>query len=56
MNRLQNDFFLQLGDFRQMLDAIERIPGAMFMIKNLDSRYIYMSRGLRDAIHLAADF
>jgi len=56
MNRLQNDFFLQLGDFRQMLDAIERIPGAMFMIKNLDSRYIYMSRGLRDAIHLDADF
>ena len=56
MNQLQNDFFLQLGDFRQMLDALERIPGAMFMIKNLDSRYIYMSRGLREAIHLNAGF
>jgi len=56
VNRFQTDFFLQIGDFRQMLDAIERIPGAMFMIKNLDSRYIYMSRGLRDAIYLAADF
>ena len=56
MNRLPSDFFLQLGDSRQMLDALERIPGAMFMIKNLDSCYIYMSRGLRDAIHLAHDF
>ena len=52
MNRLQNDFFHQLGDLRPMLDALERIPGAMFMIKNLDSRYIYMSRALRDAINL----
>lgn len=56
MNRLQTDFLLQLGDFRQMLDAIERIPGAMFMIKNLDSRYIYMSRALREGIHLRPDF
>ena len=56
MNRLQNDFFLQLGDFRQMLDAIERIPGAMFMIKNLDSRYVFMSRALKEAVHLAPDF
>jgi AraC-like DNA-binding protein len=56
MNELQSDFFLHLGDFRQILDAIERIPGAMFMIKDLDSRYIYMSRGLREAIHLEPDF
>ena len=35
-----------------MLDALERMPGAMFMIKNLDSRYIYMSRALRQAVHL----
>jgi hypothetical protein len=35
--------FPQLSNFRQMLDAIERIPGAMFIIKNLDSRSIYMS-------------
>jgi AraC-like DNA-binding protein len=56
MNRLQSEFFEQIGDVRQMLDALERIPGAMFMIKNLDSGYLYMSRGLRDAIHLAPDF
>jgi AraC-like DNA-binding protein len=36
-----------------MLDALERIPNSLFMIKDLDSRYIYMSRGLREAIHLA---
>jgi AraC-like DNA-binding protein len=52
MDRLQNDFFPQLGDFRQILDALECIPGAMFMVKNLDSRYIYMSRALKEAINL----
>lgn len=56
MNRLQRDFLHQLDDVRQVLDALERIPGAMFMIKDLDSRYIYMSRGLRDAIHLPFGF
>jgi AraC-like DNA-binding protein len=56
VSQLQTDFFLQLGDLRPMLDALERIPGAMFMIKNLESRYIYMSRRLREAIHLAPDF
>lgn len=39
-----------------MLDVLERVPGAMFMIKNLDSRYIYMSRALKEAIHLPPDF
>lgn len=52
MDRLQNAFFPQLGDFRQILDALECIPGAMFMVKNLDSRYIYMSRALKEAINL----
>lgn len=52
MDRIQNDFFPELGNFRQILDAIECIPGAMFMVKNLDSRYIYMSRALREAINL----
>jgi AraC-like DNA-binding protein len=56
LNPEPNDFFQELGDFRQVLDALDRIPGAMFMIKNLDSRYIYMSRGLREAIHLGPDF
>ena len=52
MKRLQSEFFQQIGDLRQVLDALERLPGASFMIKNLDSRYIYMSRALREAIHL----
>ena len=53
MNRLQTDFFLQISDIAQLLAPLERIPGALFMIKNLESRYIYMSRALREAIHLA---
>lgn len=52
MNRLQNEFFRQIGDLRQVLDALERLPGAIFMIKNLDSRYIYMSRTAREVLHL----
>lgn len=56
MSRLQDEFFQQVGDLRQMLDALDRIPGATFMIKNLDSRYIYMSRVLREAIHLRPGF
>lgn len=52
MNRLQSEFFQQIGDLRQMLDALEHIPGAVFMIKNLDSRYIYMSRTARELLHL----
>lgn len=46
------DLLDRLGNVREMLDALERIPGSLFMIKDLDSRYVYMSRGLRDAIHL----
>lgn len=55
MRKLQSDFLQQVGDITQILQALERIPGAMFMIKNLDSRYIYMSRALRQTINLRPD-
>jgi hypothetical protein len=50
-SRVQSDFFQQIGEFSQILDVLERLPGAMFMVKNLDSRYVYMSIKLREAIH-----
>jgi AraC-like DNA-binding protein len=53
MNRLQNAFFNEVADTTQLLQALEHLPGALFMIKDLDSRYIYMSRALREAINLA---
>ena len=53
---VQRHFFASLADARQMLEALDQLPGAMFMIKNLDSRYVFMSRALKEAIHLAADF
>ena len=56
MRPVQKHFFAQVADLGQLLDPLERIPGAMFMIKNLDSRYVYMSRGLRRAIHLPESF
>jgi AraC-like DNA-binding protein len=56
MKPIQQEFFQQVTDLSQILDPLERIPGAMFMIKNLDSRYIYMSRALREAVHLAPGF
>jgi len=49
---LQADFIEQIGDFRQILDALELLPGTMFAIKNLESRYVYMSVALRRAIHV----
>jgi len=52
MKNLQKTFFRQIEDMTQILQALEHIPGALFMIKNLDSRYIYMSRALREAIHV----
>jgi AraC-like DNA-binding protein len=52
MTKKMDSFLQRVGDLREMLDALERIPGALFMIKDLDSRYVYMSRGLREAIHL----
>ncbi len=56
MSCLQTKFLQQIGDLRQALDALDCLPGAMFMIKDLDSRYIYMSRALREAIHLRPGF
>src|SRR5688572_1599617 len=53
---IQKAFFDQVADFKQILDPLERVPGAMFMIKNLESRYVYMSHGLREAIHLSPGF
>jgi len=44
-------FFDELRDLRQILEALEYLPDAMFMIKDRDSRYVYMSRELRQAIH-----
>ena len=49
---LQADFIERIGDFRQILDALELLPGTMFAIKNLESRYVYMSVALRRAIHV----
>lgn len=48
---LQEKFFAGLPDSLQILEALDHVPGAMFMIKNLDSRYVYMSRALKQAIH-----
>jgi AraC-like DNA-binding protein len=51
----RSDFLNQIGNLREMLDALDRIPQALFMIKDLDSRYVYMSRALREAIHRRND-
>jgi len=48
-SRVQSNFFQQISEFSQILDVLERLPGAMFMVKDLDSRYIYMSTMLREA-------
>lgn len=56
MKPIQKQFLSEVSDVRQMLDALDRIPGAMFMIKNLESRYIYMSRALQKTIHLPENF
>ena len=49
--QLQSGFFKEVADFTQLLQALEHLPGSLFMIKNLDSRYFYMSRSLREACH-----
>lgn len=49
---IQSPFFDQVANLTEMLDALNRIPGAMFMVKNRESRYIYMSRALREAIQI----
>jgi AraC-like DNA-binding protein len=48
------EFLSRVGDFRQILDALQRLPGALFAIKNLESRYIYMSSALRRVIQVHA--
>lgn len=48
----QDDFFRAAPQVKEILDALDRLPGAMFMIKNHESRYVYMSHGLREAIYL----
>jgi AraC-like DNA-binding protein len=46
------EFLGRIRNLREMLDVLARMPGSSFMIKDLDSRYVYMSRFLREAIHL----
>lgn len=48
-------FFNELHSIREMLDALQSLPDALFMIKDQDSRYVYMSRDLKRAIHLSPD-
>lgn len=48
----RDSLFKEVADISQLLEALEHLPGALLMIKNLDSRYIYMSRTLREAINL----
>ena len=50
-NAFQTAFFDQFDNLIQFLDALQLLPRAMFMIKDLDSRYVYMSEPLRRAIH-----
>lgn len=52
----QQQFLANLAQGREMLDALDGIPGAMFMIKNLESRYVFMSQALKEAVHLSPDF
>ncbi|MFM7605621.1 MAG: helix-turn-helix domain-containing protein [Prosthecobacter sp.] len=49
-------FYHRLADGHELLQALDQIPAAMFMIKDCDSRYVFMSRALKDAIHLPPDF
>jgi len=53
--RQQNEFFERLHNIAEMLDALQVLPGALFMIKDVDSRYVYMSRELTEAIHQPAN-
>jgi AraC-like DNA-binding protein len=49
---MKSGFLSQVGDFCQILDTLQRLPGTMFAIKDLESRYVYMSSSLCDAIHV----
>lgn len=50
----QKRFFDNLNSGVEILDALQHLPDALFMIKDCDSRYIYMSNALQQAIHLPA--
>lgn len=50
--QFQESFFLEAVGIEVVLAAFDRLPNSMFMIKNRDSRYVYMSRGLRAVIPL----
>ena len=47
---LQKTFFEDLGSVVQILEAMDQTLDSMIMVKNLDSRYLFMSRSLRRAI------
>lgn len=49
---LQEGFFSEIANFTQFFSILERLPNALFMIKNLESRYVFMSAALRREIHL----
>lgn len=53
---VQHPFFTSLDSGLGMLEALDQLPGAMFMIKNLESRYVFMSRALKEAVHLPPEF
>ncbi|MEY5025997.1 MAG: HTH-type transcriptional activator Btr [Verrucomicrobiota bacterium] len=53
---LQAEFLGGIANVRSMLEALERIPGALFMMKDRASRYMYMSRALKQMIHLPPDY
>lgn len=53
--KFQSHFLQQVGDLTELLQALERLPDAMFMIKNLESRYIYISRATRQVLNLRPD-
>ena len=53
---VQHPFFASLDSGLGMLEALDQLPGAMFMIKNLESRYVFMSRALKEAVHLPPEF
>lgn len=50
--QIQESFFSKVVGIEVVLAAFDRLPDSMFMIKDRDSRYIYMSQGLRAVIPL----
>ncbi len=56
VSSFQNDFFARTVDLKTILDVLDRIPEALFMIKNRESRYVYMSSALKAAINLDPDY